>query len=46
MFNYWSFPMPEENGTPTMAESLSLTMRELTHFLSETRWSRTFKRVN
>lgn len=45
MFVYWSFPMPEEDGEPTMAVSLALTVHELEHFLPETRWSRTLKPV-
>jgi signal peptidase I len=46
LFVYWSFPMAEQNGEPTLAESLALTMHEFSHFLSETRWSRTLHRVN
>jgi signal peptidase I len=46
LFVYWSFPMPEENGTPTTAESLALTVHELTHFLTETRWSRMLHPIN
>ena len=45
LFIYWSFIMPEKNGEPTTAESLALTMHELTHFLTETRWSRTLHSV-
>ncbi len=46
LFIYWSFAMPEQDGEPTTAESLALTLRELTHFFTETRWSRTLQRVN
>jgi signal peptidase I len=45
LFVYWSFPMPEESGEPTMAESVALTVREWMHFLSGTRWSRTLKPI-
>jgi signal peptidase I len=46
LFVYWSFAMAEQNGDPTAAESLALTLHEITHFFTETRWSRTLQRVN
>jgi signal peptidase I len=45
LFVYWSFKMPAQNGEPTTAESLALTVHELTHFLTETRWNRTLKPI-
>jgi signal peptidase I len=46
MFVYWSFAMADQNGEPTTAESLALMLREVTHFFTDTRWSRTLRRVN
>jgi signal peptidase I len=46
LFVYWSFAMADQNGEPTTAESLALMLREVTHFFTDTRWSRTLRRVN
>jgi signal peptidase I len=46
LFIYWSFAMHEQDGDPTTTESLTLTLHELTHFLTETRWTRTLQRIN
>jgi signal peptidase I len=42
LFNYWSIVTPEENGNPTLGEEASIFLRHLTHFATDTRWSRTF----
>jgi signal peptidase I len=43
LFNYWSFKSTEENYTQTeMSESIRWMVHVVTHFFSDTRWSRTF----
>ncbi|MGD0479314.1 MAG: signal peptidase I [Terracidiphilus sp.] len=43
LFNYWSFKSSEENYTQTeMRESIAWMVHVVTHFISDTRWSRTF----
>ena len=46
MFVYWSFltPADQENKT-TIGERISFFLHELTHILTQTRWSRTFHLV-
>jgi signal peptidase I len=45
LFIYWSIDTPEEDGNPTLAEQAGLFLRHLTHFVSDTRWRRTFQPV-
>ena len=40
MFVYWSFVTPEEQAT-----NAAWLVHEVTHFLSDTRWKRTFHRI-
>ncbi|HKN20481.1 MAG TPA: signal peptidase I [Terracidiphilus sp.] len=43
LFNYWSFKSTEEDYTQTEAsKSLAWMVHVVTHFISDTRWSRTF----
>ena len=46
MFVYWSFitPADQQNKTGT-ANTVAWITHELTHFVSDTRWSRTFHGV-
>ncbi|WP_433969482.1 signal peptidase I [Tunturiibacter gelidiferens] len=47
LFVYWSFETPEDdlyNTSPS--ERASSTLHTALHFFDETRWSRTFHRVN
>jgi signal peptidase I len=47
LFVYWSIAMPESGiDEPSLPESTALTLRELVHFFDQTRWSRTFHRIN
>jgi signal peptidase I len=42
LFNYWSFKSSEENYTQTaMSENIRWMLHVVTHFFSDTRWSRT-----
>jgi signal peptidase I len=45
LFIYWSIATPEQDGNPTLAEDASIIFRHLTHFATDTRWSRTFQPV-
>ncbi len=46
LFVYWSFKTPDEQMYRTSAaEQISLTVHEITHFVDETRWRRTFQPV-
>ena len=45
LFIYWSIATPAENGNPTLGEEASIFLRHLTHFATDTRWSRTFQPV-
>jgi signal peptidase I len=45
LFTYWSIETPEEDGNPTLAEEASLVWRHVTHFVTDTRWRRTFRVV-
>ena len=46
LFNYWSFVTPEEQYEQTdLGNHLSWMLRVVTHFVSDTRWSRTFHLV-
>jgi signal peptidase I len=43
LFNYWSFKSSEENYTQTeMSKNIAWMVHVVTHFFSDTRWSRTF----
>ena len=43
LFNYWSFKSTEENYTQTgMSQNIAWMVHVVTHFFSDTRWSRTF----
>ena len=43
LFNYWSFKSTEEDYTQTeMSENIRWMVHVVTHFFSDTRWSRTF----
>lgn len=43
MFVYWSFKTPPDQEDKTsMGQRIAFFFHELTHFLSQTRWSRTF----
>lgn len=47
LFVYWSFETPEEQMYKTSAgDQLSFAMKVIAHFFDETRWNRTFRRVN
>jgi signal peptidase I len=46
LFVYWSIKIPESNDTDVaLTEQAQSTAHELLHFFSDTRWSRTFHRV-
>jgi signal peptidase I len=46
LFNYWSFKSSEENYTQTeTSERIAWMIHVVTHFFSDTRWSRTFHRT-
>ena len=46
LFNYWSFKSTEEDYTQTeMSERIAWMVHVVTHFISDTRWSRTFHRT-
>lgn len=45
LFIYWSIETPEENGEPSLAEQASDILRHVTHFVTDTRWRRTFQIV-
>ncbi len=46
LFVYWSFITPEDQGEKTGAGNmLGWIAHEATHFLSDTRWKRTFHRI-
>ena len=46
MFVYWSFITPEEEALKTGAGStVGWLVHEATHFISDTRWKRTFHRI-
>ncbi len=43
MFVYWSFITPDDQEYKTgTANTVSWTLHEITHFISDTRWKRTF----
>ena len=43
MFVYWSFKTPSDQEYKTsVGERIAFFVHEFTHFLSQTRWSRTF----
>ena len=46
LFIYWSFKTPEDQIDKTsLADEAAFFAHELTHFLTETRWRRTFQPV-
>jgi signal peptidase I len=45
LFVFWSFKTPEDLDKTAMTERASFTLHEIVHFFDETRWSRTFHRV-
>ena len=45
LFVYWSIDTPDQDGNPTLGEEASIFFRHLTHFATDTRWSRTFHPV-
>jgi signal peptidase I len=46
LFVYWSIPMPETGADEApLSERAGTTLHEFIHFFDETRWSRTFHRV-
>jgi signal peptidase I len=46
LFNYWSFKSTEENYSQTdMSDRIAWMFHVVTHFFSDTRWSRTFHRT-
>lgn len=47
LFVYWSFKTPEDQFDKTsLADRASFTLHQLLHFVDDTRWGRTFQRVN
>lgn len=46
LFVYWSFPTPDNLDQAPLADKAAFTVRELTHFFTETRWSRTLHPIN
>jgi signal peptidase I len=46
LFNYWSFPTPDNLDRAPLSSQAAFTVHELTHFVTETRWSRTFHPIN
>ena len=46
MFVYWSFITPEDQELKTgSSNTVGWLTHELTHFISDTRWKRTFHRI-
>ncbi len=46
LFNYWSFKSAEPDYEPgSMSKNISWMIHVVTHFISDTRWSRTFHRT-
>lgn len=46
LFVYWSFKTPaDQMNQSTLAEKASFTVHQITHFFSDTRWSRSFQIV-
>ena len=45
LFIFWSFKTPDQIDKASMSERASFTLHEAVHFFDETRWSRTFRRV-
>jgi signal peptidase I len=46
LFNYWSFPTPDNIDEAPLSTQAAFAAHELTHFFTETRWSRTFHPIN
>jgi signal peptidase I len=47
LFVYWSIDVPESDGEDTpLSERAGSTLHEVTHFFSDTRWSRTFHKID
>jgi signal peptidase I len=46
LFVYWSFELPDDQMyKTTLSDRASFTLHEFVHFFDETRWSRTFHRI-
>jgi signal peptidase I len=45
LFNYWSFPTPDNLDQAPLAQQARFLLYELTHFATATRWRRTFQIV-
>jgi signal peptidase I len=41
LFVFWSIKTPAQNGEPSTGEEVATMLHHLTHFATETRWSRT-----
>jgi signal peptidase I len=47
LFVYWSFKTPEDQIEKTsLSDRTGFVLHQLLHFISDTRWDRTFQRVN
>ncbi len=46
LFNYWSFPTPDDLDRAPLADQARFTLYQLTHFFSETRWRRTLHPID
>jgi signal peptidase I len=47
LFVYWSFKTPDDQMYKTsLSEQASFALHQLTHFVSDTRWNRTFHPIN
>lgn len=46
LFVYWSFKTPDQVDKTSLADRTSFTLHQLTHFLTDTRWNRTFHPIN
>ena len=46
LFNYWSFPTPDNIDAAPLSTQAAFAVHELTHFITETRWRRTLHPIN
>jgi signal peptidase I len=47
LFNYWSFVTSEDQYDQTgLGNRLAWLLHVITHFISDTRWSRTFHKIS
>ena len=46
LFNYWSFPTPDDLDHAPLAQQAAFALHQLTHFFTETRWRRTLHTIN